>query len=397
MLSLHLRRSLRLALAAIFLTGCIDQVSAANIEYCSGLNTADSNKNSSIYQSNGLCSDFCRSSYAFAVVQDDGCWCSNYVPGTTTSGCSQTCPGYPLELCGGDGVYGYIALENNPSGTKGASSAAASSTTPSSTPSSTTPEVTTVTATPNPVTIVATLTTGPSSQPSSQPSSSSTSDTPTTQATTPTPTLATTSPSQTSTTSSSSSPTWTPTPVTSLETVTGEVRTVTITPTSPPNSATLVAPVSKNKNASGISTGGAVGLTIGLVALVAIISAIVYFCLKKRRKDNEAERLNPDTSRRGSSAGLGGPIPSRTMSENSRYVLGTNGREVVEAWEADLPGSRKSRLVPVDPRLDPFSPVYQRACDNKSRESVNTIRDDLDYSRRINQQGPILRATNPDT
>jgi len=90
---------------------------------------------SSIYQSNGLCSDFCRSSYAFAVVQDDGCWCSNYVPGTTNTGCSEQCPGYPSELCGGNGVYGYIALGRNPSGTQGGSSAAPSSTTPTPTPS----------------------------------------------------------------------------------------------------------------------------------------------------------------------------------------------------------------------------------------------------------------------
>jgi cell wall integrity and stress response component len=85
------------------------------------------------------------------------------------------------------------------------------------------------------------------------------------------------------------------------------------------------------------------------------------------------------------------------MSENSRYVLGTNGRDVVETWEPDQdpPGSRKSRLMPVDPRLDPFAPVYQRG-ENKSRESVNTLRDDHDYSRRVHQQGPILRATNPD-
>jgi len=84
------------------------------------------------------------------------------------------------------------------------------------------------------------------------------------------------------------------------------------------------------------------------------------------------------------------------MSENSRYVLGTDGRQVVETWEpGDAPGSRRSRLMPVDPRLDPFAPVYQRG-ENKSRESVNTIRDDHDYSRRVVHQGPILRATNPD-
>jgi cell wall integrity and stress response component len=85
------------------------------------------------------------------------------------------------------------------------------------------------------------------------------------------------------------------------------------------------------------------------------------------------------------------------MSENSRYVLGTDGRQVVEAWEpADTPGSRRSRLMPVDQRLDPFAPLYQRGDGSKSRESINTIRDDQDYSRRVHQTGPILRATNPD-
>lgn len=138
------------------------------------------------------------------------------------------------------------------------------------------------------------------------------------------------------------------------------------------------------------------GLTIGLVALIAIIAGIIYFCIRKRRQE-KAERYAAVNSRRESLAGVGGPIPSRTMSENSRYVLGTDGRRVVETWEPELNtlGSRKSQLVPVDPRLDPFASVYQRG-DNKSRESINTIRDDHDYSRRINQKGPILRAVNPD-
>jgi cell wall integrity and stress response component len=137
-----------------------------------------------------------------------------------------------------------------------------------------------------------------------------------------------------------------------------------------------------------------VGLTIGLVALVAIVAALVYFWLRKRRQDEIDEK---ELNGRGGSSGMAGPIPSRTMSENSRYVLGTDGRQVVETWEpTDAPGSRRSRLMPVDPRLDPFAPVYQRGDGNRSRESVNTIRDDHDYSRRVHQQGPILRATNPD-
>jgi cell wall integrity and stress response component len=86
------------------------------------------------------------------------------------------------------------------------------------------------------------------------------------------------------------------------------------------------------------------------------------------------------------------------MSETSRYMLGTDGRQVVEGWERDdeVAGSRRSRLIPVDPRLDPFAPVYQRGDGSKSRESVATIRDDHDYSRRVHQGRPILRATNPD-
>lgn len=97
----------------------------------------------------------------------------------------------------------------------------------------------------------------------------------------------------------------------------------------------------------------------------------------------------------------GGPvIPQRTMSENSRYMLATDGRQVVEGYdESTTPGSgtsRLSRLLPVDPRLDPFAPVYLRGDASKSRESVRTIQDNHDYSRRVHQQAPILRATNPD-
>jgi hypothetical protein len=56
-------------------------------------------------------------------------------------------------------------------------------------------------------------------------------------------------------------------------------------------------------------------------------------------------------------------------------------------------GRRPSRLLPVDPRLDPFSVgIYTRS---KSHESINTLRDDHDYSRKVHQP-KVLRATNPD-
>lgn len=89
---------------------------------------------SSIYQSDGLCYNFCKASWALAIVQDDSCWCSNYVPDAasqvSTSQCDKACPGYPYDVCGGDGLFGYMLLEEQPSGT--ASDTVASSTSTSS-------------------------------------------------------------------------------------------------------------------------------------------------------------------------------------------------------------------------------------------------------------------------
>jgi len=337
-------------LAVFCLLILIGHALAYDPQYCSDENTATTAQNSSIFQSSGLCHDFCQNNYAFAVLQEHDCWCTNYAPDSTTSlsDCTYTCPGYPDDNCGGPGLFAYIPLNKAPLGVKGAGGGPAGVTTASG-------------------------------QISIKTSTTSTTDT---------------------TPSSSSSATWTPTPITSLETVTGQVRTVTVTPTSPPSTSQNLGATSESTSKGGgrgrLTTGGAVGLTVGLVALVVAICAIIYFCVRKR-KGAQTEEFDKDVSRRGSSSGvLNGPVPQRTMSENSRYLLNTDGQRVVETWEdRDVSGSRRSRLMPVDPRLNPFAPVYQRG-ENKSRESVNTIRDDHDYSRRVHQQGPILRATNPD-
>ena len=84
------------------------------------------------FQSNGACHDTCLAQYAFAVVQGFNCWCSDYVPFDTTSTalCDQDCPGFPSDKCGNTtaGLYGYIALSVQPSGTQGATSSSTSST-----------------------------------------------------------------------------------------------------------------------------------------------------------------------------------------------------------------------------------------------------------------------------
>ncbi|OBT64204.1 hypothetical protein VE03_06839 [Pseudogymnoascus sp. 23342-1-I1] len=318
-------------------------VQALDMAYCAGINTASRSGNYSIYQSNGLCQTFCVGSYAFAILQDSVCWCSNYAPGASTestSKCDTACPGYPDDSCGGTDLYGYIRLTKSIVGTMST-------------------DGTGVTATSD--------------------------KTPTT-----------TAPADNADTS-----TWTPTPITSVETVTGQVRVVTITPTSPPGTDSSSS--SSNSNKKSLTAGGAAGLGIGIAAFLALVGVLVFFFLRRRKRlaaeaDAGPAPPTPNTSY----------TPQRTMSENSRYVLGTDGRRVVEGWEAagagsgdaaDTPvsaGSRRSRLMPVDPRLDPFAPVYQQGGASGSRESVGSIQDNFDYSRRVVRGPPILRATNPD-
>merc|ERR1711977_116511 len=107
--------------------------------------------------------------YAFAVVQWQTCWCTDYAPSSSTSGCTLDCPGWQEEKCGNTdpSLYGYISLPASVSGTRGPSAATSSSANQN--------------------------------------------------------TASTTTTRRSSTTSSTSS-TWTPTPVTSLETITGQVR-----------------------------------------------------------------------------------------------------------------------------------------------------------------------------
>ena len=90
----------------------------------------------SVYNSNGLCHDQCSDSHAFAVVQGQSCWCSNYIPQAQqdSSKCNVGCPGFPDDKCGNpaDHLYGYIALTMSASGTQAVSTSASSTVSPAS-------------------------------------------------------------------------------------------------------------------------------------------------------------------------------------------------------------------------------------------------------------------------
>ncbi|RFU77488.1 carbohydrate-binding wsc [Trichoderma arundinaceum] len=287
-------------------------IPAIPVNVCSTFNTGETPLNVSIYQTNGLCSGFCiGKSYAFAITQQNSCWCSNYYPDkgstTDTKDCDSPCPAYPTEFCGGHNLYGYILLNDvAPSGTKTAppSSSTTSSQSTGSPTSSTTPP------------------------PSSNPNSASTTD------------------------NGNPSPTQSGDP-------TGDQNGVTV-------------------KKSGLGTGGIVGIVVGVVGGLLVIAGALLFWFLRRRKQNRDE-YRDDPSVRGSSSGMVGSVPPE---------MSVNGGSPASPVSA----VNRNSTIQIDPRMDPFKQgLYIRG----SHESLNTLRDDHDYSRRI-QPPKVLRATNPD-
>ncbi|KAI3318376.1 hypothetical protein HD806DRAFT_549226 [Xylariaceae sp. AK1471] len=292
-------------------------VQSLKMDYCAKINTGATPTNSSIWQSDGLCHDFCvGKKFALAIVQAHDCWCSDYIPNTSAQvdvgKCSNTCPGWMPDTCGGDGVYGYILLDKQPSGTADASSS-----------------------------------------------------------TTPTPTDSTT---KTTTTAP-------PTPSESVKTVTldGTVsrQTVTVTPTSPPSVGSDAASPETTSSRHGLAAGAAAGIAIGVLAIIAILVGIAVFICLRRRKRQREEQL--------------GSRPASHLS-GSMGMMSTPTTAMASVWDGEntSTGRRSSRLMPHDPRMDPFATNIYTRFENKSRESINTLQDNQDYSRKV------LRTTNPD-
>lgn len=81
----------------------------------------------SIFNTQGLCRDKCRSAgpaYLYAALQGNQCFCGIGLPlvsdRVAEERCSFMCPGYPTEMCGGEGVY--TVLITSPNGDGGSSS-----------------------------------------------------------------------------------------------------------------------------------------------------------------------------------------------------------------------------------------------------------------------------------
>ncbi|KAK1594258.1 uncharacterized protein LY79DRAFT_589405 [Colletotrichum navitas] len=341
---------------------------------CSSQNTAFTNANLSTWQSNGLCQDFCRGqNFAFAIVQWQSCWCSDVAPAPSTEAevsdkCNDICPGYDIEHCGArPNYYGYLALAKAPTSTAGSGggggggSDSDSGSTLSPAPPSTTSSTTAPPAPPPTTVQIITKTEIVQAPTTSEPE----------------------------TTTSTTSFQTTRKPGTTVQTVTanGIVRTVTVTPTATANEgatgASELSP-SNQPSSNGPTTGAVVGIVVGVIGAVVALAGIVLFLFFRRRRQRENENDKYDEpSHRGSSAGMTG------SPRNPEMVVTVDGGR----WDPDATGEqRRSRLLAHDPRLDPLPRgLYVR---NKSAESINTLRDDQDYSRKVHQ--PVLRATNPD-
>ena len=97
---------------------------------------------------------------------------------------------------------------------------------------------------------------------------------------------------------------------------------------------------------------------------------MMLFVWWKRRQEKDA--LSADPSPRSSSAGMVSTMASMTET-------------------GQQPGTRRgSKFIPIDDRMEFHHGLYARPDGRPSRESINSLRDDVDYSRRV------LRATNPD-
>ena len=185
----------------------------------------------------------------------------------------------------------------------------------------------------------------------------------------------------------------TQTPTVTTLTTGGQTKTVTVTPVptgaaSSPDAGGIsptVSPVASH----GLSAGAAAGIAVAvIVAFLVVGGVLLWLWIKRRRARREAEAGANFSSNRGSSAGMTSTPRTGEMSETRYYMGADNPPE---------PTRRRSTLMPVDPRLDPFAKGIYNRTENKSHDSVNTIHDDHDYSRKIQEPPRVLRAVNPDS
>lgn len=177
--------------------------------------------------------------------------------------------------------------------------------------------------------------------------------------------------------------------------MTGQVKTLTITPTAPPE-FTAQAQGSGKKEGLLSNAGKAAGLFVGVVFIVFIIAAfIVRGVVERRRRKAEAIAITSNTGdntpqRRPSRLSQMGLVSGNHRPNNGRVVPGIQtsgwgpgtGAERSPTDTTTPLDRRTSYPRVVDQRLDPVA-LWNPLHDNGSHVSVRSFRDDQDYSRRM--------------
>ncbi|KAK4240885.1 hypothetical protein C8A03DRAFT_30962 [Achaetomium macrosporum] len=190
---------------------------------------------------------------------------------------------------------------------------------------------------------------------------------------------ATSEPDSSPSDSSSTASTTKPPPVQTV-TIGGTVRTVTATadPTGA-GDATLT----DTEETKSIPGGTIAGIIAGVIGLLAVAAGAIWL-LRRRRQDGLNEKgFGSPVGRGGSPAMMATPTTGEGSAAGGSAGLDSNNK-------------RRSYLMPVDPRLDPFAKGIYVGDQNRSRESFSSLQDNQDYSRRVHDPPRVLRAVNPD-
>jgi hypothetical protein len=377
--------------------------------YCSTQNTGTDDAFFWTWQSNGKCTDHCNSegTYAFAVIQYTNCWCTNYVPSTTTdiTSCQKGCPGYTDEKCGDKdaGLYIYIELSGKPSGTAGGSQ-------PSSTPVSSVTPVPSSTDSPSTSDAVIPSSAQPSQRTTSrgQPSFQTVTQTVIEEAPTSTVTstrhqssaaFTPTAPSSSDNTPSSTLRTVVTSaaadPSTSVQVITESGAVVTRTVIyQPTQGSSTFEPTNKGSNNTGAIVGGVVG---GVAAIAAIVGGILFFLWRRRKQQRVAEEHQTSITRNTSTMSKAGLLGGRAVATDPHYpppiatnVSASGSRHDGESI-SPISGSQRrySQPMMIDSRLNPETVLmYHPTFGNHSRESLGSIDDSRDYGRQLNVRNP---------
>jgi cell wall integrity and stress response component len=163
-----------------------------------------------------------------------------------------------------------------------------------------------------------------------------------------------------------------------IVTVGGTVQTVTATPT----------PGNSDSSSGGLAGGAIAGIVIGVLGAIGVAAFFAWMWWSRHKKDeSDKNPLGSPVRSPGGSPSLAHTPQMADMSDGRYAASAASGQA---AWDSNR---RRSHLMPVDPRLDPF--IYS-SDHNRSRESFTSLQDNQDYSRRVHQPQRVLRAVNPD-